>query len=167
MGDLDVDVLVLSEHEAIRRAFADLEQGEDDLGARWQALAEQLEVHAAGEEAVFYPALLRDVDGSEGETAHAVHDHDEIRQATRAVDGQEPGSDGWWTAVRRAREVTSEHLDEEEREVLPAFREGVSSEDRAALGERGLQFHDEHARARGLSGDDVDPQAYVEEHAPD
>jgi hypothetical protein len=27
-----------------------------------------------------------------------------------------------------------------------------------------LAFHEEHERARGLSGDDVDPQAYVEEH---
>jgi hypothetical protein len=30
---------------------------------------------------------------------------------------------------------------------------------------RWLQFHEEHDRARGLSGDPVDAQAYVEENS--
>ena len=167
MGDLDVDALVLSEHDAIRRAFADLDQGGDEgLADRWTALGAQLEVHAAGEEEVFYPALLQDVDGTAGDTAHAVHDHDEIRHAVRDADAHDVGSEAWWTAVHAAREVTAEHLDEEERDILPAFREGVPAQERAALGERWLEFHDRHDGAEGLSGDDVDPEAYVEEHAP-
>lgn len=165
--DLDIDALILSEHEAFRRAFAALEAVKDptELGRRWQELADQLEVHAAGEEQVFYPELLQEVDDSEGDTLHAVKDHNEIREATRAVADHEVGSAAWWDAFRTAREATVEHLDEEEQDVLPPFREQVEPSQRRALGERWLAFQDEHARARGLSGDGVDPDAYVEEHA--
>jgi hypothetical protein len=79
-------------------------------------------VHAAGEETVFYPELLRDVDDSEGETQHAVKDHNEIREATQAVDAHEVGTDAWWEAFRAAREATVDHLAEEENDILPPSR---------------------------------------------
>ena len=172
MADFDIDVLILAEHEAFRRSFAEIEQLTDvaQLGERWQELADQLEVHASGEEQVFYPELLKEateVDADvEGETVTAVHDHNEIRDAVRAVGEHEVGSDAWWEAWRSAREVTADHLGEEEREMLPPFRESVDPEKRNALGMRWLEFHEEHDRARGLSGDDTDPEAYVAEHAP-
>jgi len=65
MSDVDITVLILSEHEAFRRAFAEIEGLDgDELRSRWDELADQLEVHAAGEEEVFYPELLQDVDDS-------------------------------------------------------------------------------------------------------
>ena len=167
MADFDITALILSEHDAFRRSFAEIEDvtDADELGRRWRELADALEVHAAGEEAVFYPELLQDVDDSEGDTEHAVKDHNEIRDATQAVDRHEPGSDAWWEAFRSAREATVDHLGEEETDVLPPFKEQVSTERRDELGMRWLQFHEQHEGARGLSGEEVDPEAYVEEHS--
>ena len=167
MADFDIDALVLAEHEAFRRAFTEIESLTDaaELGRRWKALSDQLEVHAAAEEAVLYPELLQEVDGSEGDTRHAVKDHNEIRGTTSSVDDHEPGSDAWWDAFRSAREATVEHLEEEEHDVLPPFRETVDGEKRTELGMRWLEFHEEHERARGLSGEDVDPEAYVEQNS--
>ena len=167
MADFDIATLILTEHDAFRRAFSQIEQLTDpaELGDRWRALADQLEVHAAGEETVFYPELLRDVDDSQGETRHAVKDHNEIREATQAVDAHEVGTDAWWEAFRAAREATVDHLAEEENDILPPFQAQVSAEQRDELGLRWLQFHEEHADARGLSGETVDPAAYVEEHS--
>jgi hypothetical protein len=166
VADFDITTLILSEHEAFRRAFTQIEQLTDpeELGSRWRSLADQLEVHAAGEEAVFYPELLRDVDDSEGETEHAVKDHNEIREATQAVDGHPVGSDAWWDAFRAAREATVDHLAEEETDILPPFQAQVSAEQRNDLGMRWLQFLEEHEGAEGLSGQTVDPGEYVEEH---
>lgn len=168
MADFDITALILSEHDAFRRSFAELEEQSDveALRAGWQELADQLEVHAAGEERVFYPELLKDVDDSEDDTVHAVKDHNEIRDAVRAVAEHEVGSDGWWEAFRTAREATAEHLEEEEHDVLPPFKEQVDEAARTDLGMAWLAFQEEHERARGLPGDDVDPQAFVEEHAP-
>jgi len=167
VADFDITALILSEHEAFRRSFTEIEQLSDpaELGQRWRELADQLEVHAAGEETIFYPELLQDVDGSEGDTRHAVKDHNEIRETTQAVDRHDVGSDAWWEAFRGAREATVEHLAEEENDVLPPFQQQVSAELRDELGLRWLKFHEDHEDARGLSGETVDPEAYVEEHS--
>ncbi len=167
VSDFDITTLILSEHEQFRRSFAEIEQLTDpeELGKAWRALCDALEVHAAGEEQVFYPELLQDVDDSEGDTEHAVKDHNEIRDTTKAVDDHEVGSDAWWEAFRAAREATVDHLAEEETDVLPPFAEQVSGDKRGELGMRWLEFHDRHEGAKGLSGADVDPEAYVEEHS--
>ena len=167
MGDFDITTLILSEHEGFRRTFAEIEQLDEpeELGRRWRELADSLEVHAAGEEQIFYPELLQDVDDSEGDTEHAVKDHNEIRETTAAVDEHEVGTDAWWEAFRACREATVDHLAEEENDVLPPFQEQVSGEHRDALGMRWLEFHEQHEGAEGLSGETVDPEAYVEEHS--
>lgn len=167
MADFDITALILSEHEAFRRAFAEVEALEDveQLRTRWRELSDSLEVHAVAEEEIFYPELLQDVDDSEGDTLHAVKDHNEIRETTTAVDDHEVGTDAWWEAFRACREATVDHLGEEETDVLPPFREQVSAELREELGMRWLAFHDEHEGAKGLSGETVDPQEYVEEHS--
>ena len=169
MADFDITALILSEHEAFRRSFTEIEQlseGDpgEELARRWRELSDALEVHAAGEETVFYPELLQDVDDSEADTEHAVKDHNEIRESASAVDAHEVGSPSWWEAFRACREATVEHLAEEENDVLPPFKEQVSAESRDELGLRWLAFHDEHAGAEGLSGETVDPEEYVAEH---
>lgn len=167
MADFDITVLIRSEHDAFRRAFTQIEQltEHDDLARRWRELSDQLEVHAAGEEEVFYPELLQDVPDSEGDTHHAVKDHNEIREATRKVDGHEVGSDAWWEAFREAREATVDHLGEEESDVLPPFQEQVDEDRRGELGLRWMRFLEEHASAKGLSGEEKDPEEYLQEHA--
>ena len=169
MADLDITVLIRSEHDAFRRAFSEIEQLTDrgELTSRWRALSDQLEVHAAGEEAVFYPELLQEVDDSEGDTEHAVKDHNEIRETTREVDDHEVGTDAWWTAFREAREATVDHLGEEEADVLPPFQADVDEDRRSELGMRWLRFLEEHEDAKGLTRSEPDPAAYVEEHSPD
>lgn len=168
MADFDITVLILSEHDAFRRAFTEIEQLEDveQLGARWRELADQLEVHAAGEEAVFYPELLHEVDDSDDDTEHAVKDHNEIRETTQAVDDHEVGTDAWWEAFRAAREATVDHLGEEENDVLPPFKQEVDEQRRSELGMRWMKFLEDHAGAKGLSGQEKDPEQYVEDHTP-
>lgn len=166
MADFDITVLIRSEHDAFRRAFTEIEALTDpaELTTRWRELADQLEVHAAGEEEVFYPALLRKVDDSEGDTEHAVKDHNEIREATRKVDDHEVGTDPWWAAFREAREATVDHLGEEETDVLPPFQQEIPEQKRSELGMAWMKFLEDHENARGLSGEEKDPQEYVEEH---
>ena len=163
MSDYEITALILSEHEVFRREFAKLDDlPPEKLEGAWTSLADALEVHASGEEEMFYP-LLATAGSEEADDARTqVHDHNEIRDSVRAVAEQEVGSEVWWTAVRNAQEVNAEHMAEEERESLPSFREAFAAEQREELGMRWLQFHDEHEGARGLSGEDEDPDALVE-----
>ena len=60
---MDITELILDDHHEQRRLFAILEQvGRSDTGvlaAVWARLGVFLELHAAAEEAIFYPALLQ------------------------------------------------------------------------------------------------------------
>lgn len=165
MADTDIDRLILSEHEVFRREFARLDNlTGDELTEAWDRLAEQLEVHAAGEEAVFYPHVVRTLPEGEDSTEEALRDHNEIRTAAQAVAEQEVGSEAWWEAVRTVQEVNGDHMAEEERDILGDFASRMDDAKREELGMAWLQFHEEHDRAQGLSGEPEDPEAYVEEH---
>jgi hypothetical protein len=60
---LDITQLILDDHHEQRRLFSILEQIDRGniatLTALWGRMAAFLEVHAAAEEEVFYPELLR------------------------------------------------------------------------------------------------------------
>jgi hemerythrin superfamily protein len=169
MSDLDISGLVLAEHDRFRRQFSEVMQlrssDHERAAESWRELADELEVHASAEEEILYPQLLAVGDEDRSETDDAVRDHNDIRDATREAGSHEPGSDDWWDAVGKCQDVTSHHLDEEERDVLPELRERLEESTRSELGERWLAFHDEHDRARGLSGEDKDPERYIEDNS--
>jgi len=166
MADLDITLLILSEHDAFRRGFTDIDALTDpaDLASKWRELSDSLEVHASGEEDVFYPQLLRRVEDSKEDTEDAVKDHNKIRDAVHAVDKHRVGTDDWWKAFQAAREETVEHLEEEEHDVLPAFKDEVSEQKRSELGLSWLAFRGAHESAKGLSGQDKDPKEYVQDN---
>lgn len=164
----DVIRLILDDHEAFRAEFTRLEELKDDPSAAqvvWTALAARLEVHASAEEAHFYPALLKKVEGSADETKDAIGDHDEIRDGIRRAAAAEVGSDEWWAGIADARDANDEHLAEEERDDIPDFLRAASVEQRQELGDRFERFQREHDAGRGLSGEDKDPDEYVERNS--
>jgi hypothetical protein len=164
----DVIRLILDDHETFRTWFAKLERLRDDpkaAGELWRDLAALLETHASAEEDHFYPALLQHVEGSEDETKDAINDHDEIRDGIRRAAAADVGSDEWWAGITDAREANDEHLAEEERDDIPDFLRAASVELRQELGAKFQRFEGEHAGARGLSGEDKDPDRYVAEHS--
>ncbi len=99
---MDITQLILDDHHEQRRRFALLEQMGSASGAAlsdvWARLAVFLEVHAAAEEEIFYPELVklalapRPVARAEPETLDAIYDHNEIRDAIAAVRPHRVGS---------------------------------------------------------------------------
>ena len=168
---MDITQLILDDHHEQRRLFAILEQIDRadtaTLSAVWGRLAVFLELHAAAEEAIFYPALLQAGIGAhragsvEGETLDAIHDHNDIRDAVTAVAGQQPGSDGWYDAVAGANLANSDHMAEEEREGLTDFRRLAGLQLRHDLGVAFVAF--EARNFLGVPVVDKDPGTYVRE----
>jgi nitrite reductase/ring-hydroxylating ferredoxin subunit len=164
-GDRDITVLIEREHDSFRRQFDALDGLSDasELQQAWAALAGLLEIHASGEELVLYPSLVRADEQTAQEAEHAVRDHNEIRHSVQAVQQHAVGSQGWWRAVRAAQEVNEDHLQEEERDVLPTFRDNVDRARREQLGQQWLAFHRDHEQAQGLTGRDTDPHSVTEQ----
>jgi hypothetical protein len=164
----DITVLILAEHDEFRARFTDLMDLRDfgptsECETRWDIVSDLLEVHAKAEEEIFYPVLLkRGSDKASDETVDAVGDHNQIRDAIALAGQSEVGSDWWWAAVQSCRDANDEHLAEEERDVLPDFREHTSEQLRSELGETWLKFHADHQAAQGISTADVNPEGYVQ-----
>jgi hemerythrin HHE cation binding domain-containing protein len=166
---VDITQLILDDHHEQRRQFAMLEEVDRaDAGALadlWARLASFLEVHAAAEEDIFYPELLRvgqragRLSSSEAETLDAIHDHNDIRDAIAAVAGHDPGTDGWYAAVAAANLANSDHMAEEEREGLTDFRREAGFQLRHDLAVRFAAFEARHVG--GVPPVDRDPAAYV------
>jgi Hemerythrin HHE cation binding domain len=170
-GTVDITQLILDDHHEQRRLFAILEQIDradtTTAGLIWTRLATFLELHAAAEEAIFYPELLRTGSGAndtqtvEAETLDAIHDHNDIRDAVVAVGDHQVGSDGWRAAVAAANLANSDHMGEEEREGLTEFRMLASLQLRHDLAVKFAAFEAEHFA--GVPVVDKDPASYVRE----
>jgi hypothetical protein len=161
----DITQLILDDHETFRREFAALDDADapEQLREIWEPLANLLEVHAAAEEAVFYPKLLRRGDDGEDETIDAIGDHNGIRDGVREAARHPIGSARWWDGVRHARASNKSHMAEEEDEALPDFRRNTPLSVRVNLGHEFLKFKTDHSDAERLDTSDKDPQAYVNE----
>ena len=168
---MDITQLILDDHHEQRRRFAILEQMDPGdagaLGTVWARLAVFLEVHAAAEEKIFYPELLRAglVAGRAGtaeveeETIDAIADHNDIRDTVAAVEGHQAGTSGWYEAIAAVNEANSDHMGEEEREGLTYFRQHAAIQLRHELAEAFIAF--EAANYAGVPVVDRDPEAYV------
>jgi hypothetical protein len=159
----DITQLILDDHETFRREFAALDDADEPQQLReiWEPLALLLDVHAAAEEAIFYPQLLRHGTDAEDETVDAIGDHNDIRDGVREAAPHPIGGPQWWEAVRRTRMANSEHMAEEEDGALADFRRNTPLRIRVDLGHQFLKFKTDHSDARGLDTSDKDPQGYV------
>lgn len=168
---MDITQLILDDHYEQRRLFAVLEQIDPadtgTLSAVWARLAAFLEVHAAAEEAIFYPELIKvarragTLGSAEEETLDAIGDHNEIRDTVAAVAQHAVGSDGWLDAVAAVNRANGDHMAEEEREGLTDFRREASVQRRHALAVAFAGYEARHVT--GVRPVDRDPQAYVRE----
>lgn len=165
----DITSLILDDHDRFRRAFASMDDltKPEDLARVWKSLGDLLDVHAAAEEAIFYPELLHRGDDAEEETLDAVGDHNDIRDGVHDAALHPVGSKAWLEAVHRARMANSEHMAEEEDGALADFRRHADPGLREELGRKFLAFKEEHEGTKGLDVSDVDPERYVRENEDD
>jgi Hemerythrin HHE cation binding domain len=168
---VDITQLILDDHHEQRRLFAMVEQIDrsqiEVLSVVWGRLAAFLELHAAAEEEIFYPALLRAglaarrKTGVEDETLDAIHDHNDIRDAVAEVAKHTVGGDEWYAAVAAANLANGDHMAEEEREGLTDFRRLAGLQRRHDLAVAFAGF--EARNYAGVTPHDRDPAEYVRE----
>ena len=168
---MDITQLILDDHHEQRRLFAILEQIDradtGTLSAVWARLSAFLELHAAAEEEIFYPALLQAglstgrADSAEEETLDAIGDHNDIRDAIAAAAGPVVGTDEWYAAVAAVNLANGDHMAEEEREGLTDFRRLAGLAQRHDLAVAFAAFEARHFA--GVPVVDKDPARYVRE----
>jgi hypothetical protein len=129
--------VLVAQHRAIAALFDEIDQ-ETRRQARGRAVsrvAEELIAHMAGEEAVFYPALLRMVRLDSSAIERSRGDHLALRVEMRRVLGTSIGDPAFGPRLTTLRELYDRHVREEESSLFPRVDAALSELDHEALGE--------------------------------
>jgi hemerythrin superfamily protein len=144
----DVIALIEHDHREVEQLFARIEsRGADDALVR--QVAEELIAHSKAEEEVVYPAIVAAASEEKGEVKDGAAEHHHIEHMLRQLlrEGADaPGADGALAAIVAE---TKHHVEEEESDILPAFREKSTPEQRADLGRR-FTAAKEQVKAAGI-----------------
>jgi hemerythrin-like domain-containing protein len=111
-----LDVLKL-DHRRVKTAFSEFDKLSEDERERCAALVErtcaELEVHAAIEEEIFYPAARRAIDDP-AQLDDAEVEHKTLRMLIQEIDRLDPEDPMYAASFRVLAEYTRNHVKEEE-----------------------------------------------------
>lgn len=124
-----------TEHRLTMAIFDKIEATRDDQTTQRMLLLTKLKYslskHAIEEENVVYPAL-RDA-GEKGSADKLNDDHGYIKTYLYELLNMPKDSPAWLAKIRELRALVEEHVREEEDEIYPSFRAGMSDEQNAKL----------------------------------
>jgi hemerythrin superfamily protein len=127
--------MIRQDHKKVEGLFKKFEQTKGSQAKR--RLAEnamtELEVHAALEEEIFYPAVKREVDDG-SMVQEAIEEHRTVKQLISELKGMEEANDEFESQFSELIENVQHHVEEEENEMLPKVEE--SELDLNSLGEQ-------------------------------
>lgn len=147
--EADIIELILADHRRIGRlCHALYDTARYDAGPRpdwmlghvWQRLADLLVAHTQAEDEFCYLPLFGTGAQDTERLRNSIADHDDIRGTIGQVAAQPVGSVAWWRTVRTVMTVSAEHLEHEERDVLPVWLPGLSMSRRKELGRQWCAF---------------------------
>jgi hemerythrin superfamily protein len=127
--------MIRQDHKKVEGIFKKFEQTKAAQAKRRlaeNAMAE-LEVHAALEEEIFYPAVKREVDDG-SMIQEALEEHQTVKQLISELRGMEEADDEFESQFSQLVENVQHHVEEEENEMLPKVEE--SELDLNSLGEQ-------------------------------
>ena len=128
----DLADVIREDHEIVADLLQRLTEPGDQAGRAEQAdlcrrLVTTLSVHAAAEEQVVYPLLAEKVEGGDDLAAEARQEHQAIKELLAVIDRGRPEDPEVAAALRTVRQHVTEHVREEEDDLLPRLREAVGT----------------------------------------
>ncbi len=157
----DVTALILEDHRQMKEVFAKLEAGSaDQRRLLLPVVSSMLIAHSRAEESQVYPAV-RDEAGDADDVEHSQEEHAAAELALVKVVETDPGSEAFAPVLAAFVEAVTHHMEEEESDVLPAMRTGLSASRLDQLGEAFLTARAAHwgDRPGEASRDDLAVQA--------
>ena len=127
--------MIRQDHKKVEGLFKKFEQTKGAQAKRRlaeNAMAE-LEVHAALEEEIFYPAVKKEVDDG-SMVQEAIEEHQTVKQLISELKGMDEADEEFESQFSQLVENVQHHVEEEENEMLPKAEE--SSLDLNSLGQQ-------------------------------
>jgi len=136
---MDAIALLRNDHRAVERLFKEFEKaGPRAHKTRRQVadrIIEELSVHAAIEEQVFYPAVREAVPETDDDVLEGLEEHHIVKWTLSEVDGMDPEHERFVPKMTVLMESVRHHVTEEEGDLFPTVRDAMTRKELADLGE--------------------------------
>ena len=138
---MEATSLLKKDHAAVKALFKEYETAGDGAEQTKQNLFDQiqaeLDVHAAIEEQIFYPAVQEGRSGKAKDLVlEALEEHKVVNTLLEEIASLTPADDEFGAKMKVLQENVEHHADEEEREMFPEAKKQLSEEIRNELGTR-------------------------------
>jgi hemerythrin-like domain-containing protein len=138
---MDAITLLKDDHRAVKALFRKFETaGERAYRSKRKLVDEitqELAVHSAIEEQLFYPATRERVEAAEDEVLESLEEHHIVKWTLSELEGMDPKDERFDAKVTVLIESVRHHIKEEEEEMFPKVRRAIS---RGELNELGAQM---------------------------
>jgi len=128
---VDAAKLLEQDHREVEQLFEQFEQATGDTETKGQVVEKiirELSIHAAIEEEIFYPAVKEALSEGEDLVDHSLDEHQEVKELLAELDRMSPSDAGYHQKVEKVISDVREHVQEEEGEMFPKFREAISAQ---------------------------------------
>ena len=120
-----------ADHDRHRKLLDQLLETHGDSAERkrlFTELTKELKGHAAAEEQALYSTMLRKPETTD-ETRHSVAEHHEIDEALNDLAATDMSEGGWLTKFKSFEHQYRHHIDEEEEDHFPDFKNYLDEAD--------------------------------------
>ncbi len=136
---MDAITLLRDDHRAVERLFKRFEKAGDRAHVEKREIVdriiEELSVHAAIEEQVFYPVARATVPGTEDIALESLEEHHIVKWVLSELESLDPGDERFDAKVTVLIENVRHHVDEEESDFFPKVRSELGRKALSELGE--------------------------------
>ena len=136
---MDAITLLRNDHKTVEQLFKRFEKA--GAGARVEKrqivdrIIEELSIHAAIEEQLFYPVARSTVPGTDDITLESLEEHHIVKWVLSELEGLDPADERFDAKVTVLIENVRHHVKEEETEFFPKVRDGLGRKTLAELGD--------------------------------
>ena len=136
---MDAISLLEEDHKKVKKLLADLdsttERGVKTREELFTKVKQELQVHEAIEEEIFYPAL-KEHPKAKDLVLEAYEEHNVVDMAMKEIEGVAYDDETWGAKLTVMKENVEHHIGEEEDEMFKQARQVFSKEELTDLGDR-------------------------------
>ncbi|MDQ6726395.1 MAG: hemerythrin domain-containing protein [Actinomycetota bacterium] len=133
---MDAITLLKQDHKTVDKLFKEFEKAARPAQQRKlaQKVIEELSVHAAIEEMLFYPAVRDRVPTTEDTVLESLEEHHIVKWVLSELEDMKPDHERFKAKMTVLIESVRHHVQEEEKELFPDVRKALGRKELAELG---------------------------------
>lgn len=137
---MDAITLLRNDHKTVKSLFSKFEKAGPKARSTKRGLVdkmiEDLAVHSAIEEQLFYPAVREAVPEVDAQVLEGLEEHHIMKWTLSELDGMPPDHERFDAKVSVLIEAVRHHIEEEEGEMFPKVRQALGRKRLAELGDQ-------------------------------